>query len=229
MTRCIGYSLPYSTPLPQFILYPFTHGGETDSCGLYPQLFCSLASGRVCPMEGKVRRSKGRGDRSWVIPPPFWVIWHFSGCTAIPLIDCGSPSCADPHYVNLPSVQAPFPWELPFVWEPLPMGVPSCGKPPSVGTLLLCKPPFCARPPPSVGALFLWKAPSCGRLHSSSRRTRATPVPSLGPFGPREVTASHHCQPLEKSLNQILKIPVTMSSISCWALIAGIPPRLTII
>lgn len=131
---------------------------------------------------------------------------------------CESPFCA-----------SPFPWELPFVWEPLPMGVPSCGKPPSVGTLLLCKPPFCARPPPSVGALFLWKAPSCGRLHSSSRRTPATPVPSLGPFGPREVTASRHCQPLEKSLNQILKIPVTMSSISCWALIAGIPPRLTII
>lgn len=158
MTRCIGYSLPYSTPLPQFILYPFTHGGETDSCGLYPQLFCSLASGRVCPMEGKVRRSKGRGDRSWVIPPPFWVIWHFSGCTAIPLIDCGSPSCADPHYVNLPSVQAPSRGSSllcgsPFPWES-----------PPVGSLLLWEPSYYVSPPSVQDPPLLWEPFSCGKL-----------------------------------------------------------------
>lgn len=79
-----------------------------------------------------------------------------------------------------------------------------------VGAPLLCEPSNLWEP------LFSGAPPVSP--YSSSHQTLETPVPSPGPFSIGEITASAIASPYEKSLvNQLLfKIPVNMSSISCW-------------
>lgn len=121
-------------------------------------------------------------------------------------------------------------WELPFYASP-----PTYGSSSSVGAPS-CRSPFLVEAPSPVGVHLLREAlfcriPSCGSHHSSSHQTPVTPVPSASPFSPGEVMASAIASPWERSLvSQILfKIPVNVSSTSCWALTAGSPSRQTAI